>query len=92
MGWLQEYGLPSSHALNSLALNFYVVHYLLANGFVSESYRLAMYVVAGLWVVWIGMARIYMGLHTPVDIFAGFFAGTALLLSFIRLDGKLGTK
>lgn len=25
---LQEYGLPSSHTMNSLCLNFYAVHYL----------------------------------------------------------------
>lgn len=25
---LQEYGLPSSHTMNSIVLNFYIVHYL----------------------------------------------------------------
>lgn len=82
----QEYGLPSSHTLDSLALNFYILHYYVGKGVVPESNQLPLYICAGLWVTWIGMARIYMGLHTPVDIFAGAAAGTALLLSYMRLD------
>lgn len=31
----QEYGMPSSHVLNSISFNFYAVHYLLRTAIVS---------------------------------------------------------
>lgn len=38
-------------------------------------------------VVWIAASRIYLGLHTPVDILAGALAGLAVLVCFISVEG-----
>lgn len=40
-----------------------------------------------LQVVWIAASRIYLGLHTPVDILAGALAGLAVLVCFIAVEG-----
>lgn len=32
---MQEYGLPSSHTMNSICMNLYIVHYLYDRGLLS---------------------------------------------------------
>jgi membrane-associated phospholipid phosphatase len=72
--------------MNSLVLSVFAAQYLtehhffppwLADGSVS------------LWVIWIGLARLYMGLHTPIDIFGGFAAGLFLLWIWICFVGAI---
>ncbi|DBA69260.1 TPA: hypothetical protein ACH3X2_013000 [Trebouxia sp. C0005] len=84
----QEYGLPSSHTMNSLCLNFFVVHYLLDKHLVPSEWALAMYLGTAVWVAWIGLARVYMGLHTPIDIGAGALLGTLVLVFYLAVDEK----
>lgn len=38
-------------------------------------------------VVWIAASRLYLGLHTPIDILAGALAGLATLVCFIGVEG-----
>jgi len=38
------------------------------------------------WVMWIASSRIYLGLHTPVDILAGAVAGLTVVTTFISLE------
>lgn len=37
--------------------------------------------------MWIAASRLYLGLHTPVDILAGAVAGLAVLVCFIFMEG-----
>lgn len=83
----QEYGLPSSHTMNSLCLNFFIVHYLLDKHLVPSEWAVAMYLGTAVWVAWIGLARVYMGLHTPIDIGAGALLGTLVLVFYLAVDG-----
>lgn len=84
---LQEYGLPSSHTMNSLVLNFFIVHYLLDKHMVPAEWALTMYLGTAVWVAWVGLARVYMGLHTPIDIGAGALLGTLVLVFYLAVDG-----
>ena len=83
----QEYGLPSSHTMNSLCLNFYAVHYLHEQSVIGDKAALGAYAAVMLWVLWIAMSRIYLGLHTPIDIGAGAVAGLTVVTTFISLEG-----
>lgn len=85
----KEYGLPSSHTMNSLCLNFYVVHYLHEVGLLRDAPAVAAYAAVVAWVLWIAASRIYLGLHTPIDIGAGAVAGLATVTTFISLEGAL---
>ncbi|KAL3141674.1 hypothetical protein ABBQ32_004364 [Trebouxia sp. C0010 RCD-2024] len=84
----QEYGLPSSHTMNSLCLNFFIVHYLLDKHMVPAEWALAMYLGTAVWVAWVGLARVYMGLHTPIDIGAGALLGTLVLVFYLAVDER----
>ncbi|KAL4440217.1 hypothetical protein ABPG75_003218 [Micractinium tetrahymenae] len=85
----KEYGLPSSHTLNSLCLNYFAVWYLYDRQLITAGTTLLLYGVVALWVVWIAASRLYLGLHTPVDILAGAVAGLAVLVCFIAVEGLL---
>lgn len=82
----KEYGLPSSHTMNSLCLNFYAVHYLHEQKLISDSTAVVAYGMVSLWVIWIALSRIYLGFHTPVDIAAGAVAGLTVVTTFISLE------
>jgi sphingosine-1-phosphate phosphatase 1 len=115
----QEFGLPSSHTMNTLCLQFYLVHYLIEHELVSNSTagkqraRLrqpltgpmhscaalmlctprpccaaGLYTLVTAWVVFIAASRLYLGLHTPIDILAGAVAGLAVVTCFIGLEGE----
>lgn len=43
---------------------------------------------AALWVAWIGFSRVYMGMHTPVDIGGGALIGLMVLSSYLSVDGE----
>lgn len=85
----EEYGLPSSHTMNSLCLNFYICHYLHRNDFLSNDMAIFWYTVVFLWVVWIAISRLYLGLHTPIDILAGAIAGLTVLTAFISVQDRV---
>ena len=74
--------------MNSLCLNFFVVHYLLDKQMVPAEWALAMYLGTAVWVAWVGLARVYMGLHTPIDIGAGALLGTLVLVFYLAVDGN----
>ena len=47
-----------------------------------------LYLGVALWVVWIAASRVYLGLHTPIDLLSGAVAGMAVLVCFIMVEGE----
>ncbi|XP_050380883.1 lipid phosphate phosphatase delta isoform X2 [Argentina anserina] len=77
-----EYGLPSSHTLNTVCLSGYLLHYILSYAQNEDSYvTFAGIALVCLLVGLIGLGRIYLGMHSPVDIIGGLTVGL-LILSF----------
>ncbi len=74
----KEYGLPSSHVMNTLVLVFYLV-------WVNVPTPL-LYTLATLWLLLIGYSRMYLGFHTPVDIVAGVVLACACLHVYSTVD------
>ncbi len=72
-----SFGLPSGHAQNAMAL-----WGRLAAGL---RRRWAMW-AAALLILLISVSRVYLGVHFPSDVIAGWVAGGLLLWAFLRLD------
>jgi len=79
------YSFPSGHALCSLC--FYgVMAGLLAARIKSLAWRMAVWAAAALLIVAIGFSRIYLGVHYPSDVVAGYLAATVWVTAVIVLD------
>ncbi|KAL6336928.1 hypothetical protein AAG906_036242 [Vitis piasezkii] len=81
-----EYGLPSSHTLNTVCLSGYLLHYVLSYA----HNRDAVMILAGvgmvcLLVALIGTGRIYLGMHSLVDIIGGLAIGLAILAFWLTM-------
>jgi undecaprenyl-diphosphatase len=73
------YSFPSGHAMISLA--FYgIISYLLWNNVKSKQAKYLSVTLLSLMVLVIGLSRIYLGVHYPSDVAAGFAAGGAMLI------------
>lgn len=68
-----DYSFPSGHAL--VAFCFYVtLAAILTTGEHRRATRIAVWIVAAVMVVGIGISRIYLGVHYPSDVLAGYLA------------------
>ncbi|XP_047970088.1 lipid phosphate phosphatase delta-like isoform X1 [Salvia hispanica] len=82
-----EYGFPSSHTLNTVCLSGYLLHYILdyseSNDF---SIRVAGIILACLVVGLIGFGRIYLGMHSLIDIIGGLALGLGILALWLSVS------
>ena len=80
-----SYSFPSGHALSSFC--FYgVLAGLIVARTRSLALRVAVVVVAALLVISIGLSRIYLGVHYPSDVIAGYLAAAMWVASLLALD------
>jgi membrane-associated phospholipid phosphatase len=78
------YSFPSGHAMVSLC--FYgMIAFLIARNIPLWRWRLVVMVSAALFILSIGISRIYLGVHYPSDVLAGYTAGTMWLAFSISL-------
>jgi undecaprenyl-diphosphatase len=79
------YSFPSGHALFSFC--FYgVLAGLWAGRARSAFERILIWITAGILVIGIGLSRIYLGVHYPSDVIAGYLAATVWVSTLITLD------
>ncbi|HEX8243663.1 MAG TPA: phosphatase PAP2 family protein, partial [Longimicrobium sp.] len=67
---------PSGHSMTSMVC-YATLAYLIARLVPSAFLRRFTFVVAALIIVLIGMSRMYLGVHYPTDVLAGFMMGLA---------------
>jgi undecaprenyl-diphosphatase len=80
-----DYSFPSGHALVSFC--FYgVVAGLLADRTQSLLLEILIWTSAACTVVAIGLSRVYLGMHHPTDVIAGFLAATLWVSTIVALD------
>jgi undecaprenyl-diphosphatase len=80
-----SYSFPSGHALCSLC--FYgVLAGLLSARIKSLPWRIVVWTVAAMLIISIGLSRIYLGVHYPSDVLAGYLAATVWVGTIIVLD------
>ncbi|MEW5317979.1 MAG: hypothetical protein WDW38_009234 [Sanguina aurantia] len=75
-----EYGAPSLHTAVSLFMNIYTTFLVWERSPDMPRHTLvAMYAASIAWTCWIAWTRVYLGVHSPVDLALGATLATALL-------------
>ncbi len=82
---LNSYSFPSAHALCSFCF-YCVLAGLIAARTRSLILRLAVGIAAAALVIAIGLSRIYLGMHYPSDVIAGYLAAAVWVASLLVLD------
>jgi undecaprenyl-diphosphatase len=81
----RTYSFPSGHSLFSFC--FYgVLAGLLAGRIRSLPLRIVIWTSAALLVLAIGLSRVYLGVHYPSDVIAGYLTGTIWVATMVFLD------
>lgn len=72
-----SYGIPSSHASNTLAVGGYLIRHIRQNWLCW---------LIGIVVFFIGFSRLYLGVHFPHDVLFGWLIGFLMLWAFVRWE------
>jgi membrane-associated phospholipid phosphatase len=75
-----SYSFPSGHALGSLVLYGFLA-VLLADRY--PRYRMGIYISASSIIMAIGLSRLFLGVHYPTDIIAGYAVGFVWLTTCV---------
>jgi len=79
------YSFPSGHSLFSFC--FYgVLAGLLTRRLKSTVARVLIWICAALLISAIGLSRIYLGVHYPSDVIAGYLAASLWVSTLVALD------
>jgi undecaprenyl-diphosphatase len=79
----QTYSFPSGHSLTAMAV------YGLAAVLLWQRGHPTLAVISGVWVLLIGLSRVYLGAHYPSDVLASYAAGTILVVIVVTIDRRL---
>ncbi|XP_076672589.1 sphingosine-1-phosphate phosphatase 2 [Andrena cerasifolii] len=80
--WAEEYGMPSTHAMIGISIPFSVVLFTMNRYIYPLPIGCA---IAFLWCTLVCMSRLYLGMHTVLDILAGLILAVALMIPLIPL-------
>jgi len=76
-------GIPSGHAQNAVAVWGVIAAYL-QTGWA--------WAVAIFLMFFIGLSRVYLGVHYPTDVFGGWLLGLMVLILFLKLEGPVAAR
>jgi undecaprenyl-diphosphatase len=80
-----SFSFPSGHALSSFC--FYgILAAVLADRMVGRKSKMVIWIAAALLVAMIGLSRIYLGVHYPSDVIAGYLAGAMWVTAVAAID------
>lgn len=83
------YSFPSGHAMISICV-YGVILYLVITGIKNKYLRYTLAILIGIIIISIGLSRIYVGVHYPTDVLAGYVLASIIVIVLIRLKDIWG--
>jgi membrane-associated phospholipid phosphatase len=77
-----SFGVPSGHSQNAVAV---------WGGLASAYKRTGLWVAALVVIIFIGISRLYVGVHFPQDVLTGWLIGLLILLAYVWLEHRVKT-
>lgn len=87
MGDPSGFSFPSAHSASAVAL--YATIALIAATIWNRVPRIAAFVATGAMVVLVGLSRVYLGVHYPTDVLAGWLTGGILVAASWAICSRL---
>lgn len=84
MPWY-SYSFPSGHALNSFVC-YSVLAYLASRAIRRPALRRTVIVLCAAIILAVGFSRVYLGVHYPSDVLAGYLTGFWLLITVVLIE------
>ena len=76
------FSFPSGHAVGSMVVYGFIAYILAIE---LPPYKRYIYAIASMIIIAIGLSRLYLGVHYPTDIIAGYGIGILWLTTCLRL-------
>ncbi|WP_102271905.1 phosphatase PAP2 family protein [Cytobacillus massiliigabonensis] len=81
---VKSLSFPSGHAMMGMIL-YMMIAYIIMSGLESRTLRWLIGVLAGIWILFMGISRVVMQVHYPSDVAAGFAMGFIWVTIWISL-------
>lgn len=82
-----SFSFPSGHALSSLCL-YAVAAWFVTTRIENSALKVGVWIFTAVLVLLIGVSRVYIGVHNPTDVLAGFLAGMIWTGAVISADRR----
>jgi len=84
---VESFSFPSGHAVAALSL-YFVIAWSVSTRAESPAIKVAIWISTVVLVFLIGMSRVYIGVHYPTDVLAGFLAALVWTVSVMSIDQR----
>ena len=84
---VESFSYPSGHAIAALCL-YFVIAWSVTTRLENPAIKAAVWIFTVVLVFLIGMSRVYIGVHYPTDVLAGFFAALVWTVAALSIDRR----
>jgi undecaprenyl-diphosphatase len=84
---VESFSFPSGHAVSSLCL-YATLGWIIASSLENSAAKVGIAILAAVLIFLIGMSRVYIGVHYPTDVIAGFAAAAIWTAAVLSTDRK----